>query len=53
MATIGPWRRCGAVSDLKAPGLKPERSKAQLGGMLAYGRRLLERRGSVVAGETQ
>ena len=43
MATIGPWRRRGAVSDLKALGLESERSRAQSGGVLAHSGRRLER----------
>ena len=53
MPPIRPSRRGGGVSDLKAPGLKPERRQAQLGGMMAPMGRWLERRRAVVAGETQ
>ena len=37
MQTVGPSRRRGAVSELKALGLKPERRQAQLSGILAHG----------------
>ena len=48
------WRRAfrrGAVSGLKAPGFKPERRQAQLGGTPARTGQWSERRRAVGAGE--
>ena len=49
MATLSLSAGRGAVSDLKAPGLKPERRQAQLGGRLAQKSRWLDRRRAMVA----
>ena len=49
MATLGLSPGRGAVSDLKAPGLKPERRQAQLGGRLAHKSRGLDRRRAMVS----
>ena len=49
MATLGLSPGRGAVSDLKAPGLKPERRQAQLGGIVAHRGRWLGRRRAMVA----
>ena len=53
MPTLAPSRRRGRVSELKALGLKLKRRQAELCGILVDGVGGVQRRRTVVGGETR